>query len=548
LVEIINKVDEIEPAYSSGYLHKSVVKASEVLAESKNFNKVIYIFSDFQKNRIAEEGSLSDLSQLLDEKVKIYSFDYSGKGVYNIGIDGIEVETQIFEKDKPVAFSVTVTNYSSSEVNNLVVSLFVNDERNAQQGITLAPGASAVLSMEALIKGSGYNDVFAEIEDDEINQDNRRYTTLFIPDKISLIIFYDDENDVRFVELALLSSGNSETFSISKRNLNQLSSVNLSQFDVAFVIGSGNLTLPDKLKQFVDNGGSLFLFPGNETTESSFQNLLNAFNMPAVQGSFGKKENKDNVVNFDKTEFNHPVFQNIFTEGVKRNIESPGINHHLRINSAGKGTTIISLMNGSSFLSEYKIGNGKVFLCNTAPVISWSDFPLKGIFPPLINKSVFYLASKNETEKKHYAGDIIDINISDKSISQIKIVRPDGADEFINPGDISASNFIPYGNTDFAGIFKVYSGEELIDEISINHYPLESVTNSITNDEFEEYLSQINFKGRYLRIDKDQNPVEMILQARFGSELWKIFLLAALLTALIEMLVARNVRKELAEV
>ena len=40
----------------------------------------------------------------------------------------------------------------------------------------------------------------------------------------------------------------------------------------------------------------------------------------------------------------------------------------------------------------------------------------------------------------------------------------------------------------------------------------------------------------------------MILQARFGSELWKIFILAAIITTLIEMLVARNVKKEMMQV
>jgi hypothetical protein len=88
----------------------------------------------------------------------------------------------------------------------------------------------------------------------------------------------------------------------------------------------------------------------------------------------------------------------------------------------------------------------------------------------------------------------------------------------------------------------------LIDEIPVNHNPLESVTNSVSDIEFEDYLSEINFKGTYLSIDEDQNPVDVIMQARFGSELWKLFILAALLTALIEMLVARNVKKELSEV
>ncbi len=541
LSEFINKVVDVEPAYSSGYLHNAVVKASNILSESKNFNKEIYIFSDFQKGRISEEGSLSDLSQLLDEKVKIYTFDFSGKEIYNAGIDAIDVETQIFEKDKPVNFSVTVSNYSSSEINNLVVSLFVDDERTAQQSVALAAGASSVLSMEALIIKSGYSEVFAEIEDDEIMQDNRRYTNIFIPDKIPLIILYDNESDVQFINLALQSSGNRETFDITKRNLSQLSSVNLNHFNAAFIVGSENINSVDRIKQFAENGGGLFLFPGSKTSVQDFQNLLSALNLPSLLGEFGEVGNQDNVVNFDKTEFNHPVFQNIFTEGIKKNIESPEIYHHLKLTTTG--ATIISLMNGSSFLSEYKISNGKVFICSAAPVLSWSDFPLKGIFPPLINKSVFYLASKNSTEKKYLSGETININLSNKAISQLRIEKPGEQEEFINPEDVS--EFLSYSNTDFTGLLKVYSGQNIIEEVPVNHNPLESTTSSVSINDFENYLSEINFKGTFLNVDKDQNPVDVILQARFGSELWKLFLLAAIITALIEMLVARNMKKEI---
>jgi uncharacterized membrane protein len=547
LSEFISSVDEIEPSYSSGYLHDAVVSAGNILASSKNFNKEIYIFSDFQNGRISEKGLLSDLSQVLGEKVKIYSFNYSGKEIYNIGVDNIKIETQIFEKNKPVVFNTTVTNYSSREVNNAVVSLFVNKERTAQKSVTLEPGQTSVITLEALIKETGYNNVFVEIEDDEIMQDNKRYTTLFIPDKIPIIIFYDDEEDTRFIELAIQSSGTGETIKISKRNLGQLTSVNLSQFDVAFVVGSENLISPERLKTFVENGGGLFLFPGSKSTDESFQKLLGSFNLPSSRGIFGEKGSQNNVVNFDKVEINHPIFQNIFLEGAKKNIESPDINYHFKIIPEGKGINLISLMNGFSFLSEFKIGKGKVFLCNTSPVLGWSNFPVKAIFPALINKSVFYLASKNEAEEKFLAGDIVDINVANKSISRINIKRPDDTEEFINPDDISG-NYLTYGNTNVTGIFRVFSGEQLIDEIPVNHDPLESVTASTNDKEFNDYLARVNFKGTHLSIDKNENPVEVVLQARFGSELWKIFILAAIIVALIEMLVARNIKKEIAEV
>jgi hypothetical protein len=547
LSELSARVDDVEIKYSSGYLHNAVTRAAKILSESKNFNKEIYIFSDFQKGRIFEQGSLSDLSQLLDERVKIYSFNLSGKEVYNVGIDEIKSGTQIFEKEKPVSFSVTITNYSSSPVNNLVVSLFVNNERTAQQSVSLEAGGSAVISMESLIKQTGFTDVFAEIEDDEINSDNRRYTSVFIPDKIPVIIFYDEEADTRFVELALLSSGSEATFVITKRSLNQLGSINLNQYEAVVVIGSERISSTERLLRYVENGGGLFLMPGNKSLSENFRNILNTLKLPSVQGTFGIANQTANIVNFDKVDFNHPVFKDIFIKDAKKNVESPDIYHHYNITTEGRGTNIISLMNGSSFLGEFKMGKGKVFLLNTSPVLSWSNFPIKGIFPPLMNKSIFYLASKDQSDEEHFAGDEVDLNIAGQTLPQLKIERPDETEEFINLEEQNFANYIVYSEADITGVYKVISGTNQIDNFSVNHNPLESVV-QYEYDKFKNYLDEINFKGSHFSVSKDADPVQIVLQARFGSELWKLFLLAALLTALIEMIVARNVKKELVEV
>jgi len=62
---------------------------------------------------------------------------------------------------------------------------------------------------------------------------------------------------------------------------------------------------------------------------------------------------------------------------------------------------------------------------------------------------------------------------------------------------------------------------------------------------FDDYLEKINFNGKHIRIDKNENPTQMILQARFGSELWRYFVLIAILLALVEMTIARNAKKEM---
>ena len=82
----------------------------------------------------------------------------------------------------------------------------------------------------------------------------------------------------------------------------------------------------------------------------------------------------------------------------------------------------------------------------------------------------------------------------------------------------------------------------------MNTDPAESVTQYLTEGEFEDYLEKINFNGKYIPVDKNENPSQMILQARFGSELWRYFVLIAIILALVEMTIARNAKKELVEV
>jgi hypothetical protein len=213
----------------------------------------------------------------------------------------------------------------------------------------------------------------------------------------------------------------------------------------------------------------------------------------------------------------------------------------------GKGKSIISLLDGSSFLSEYDFERGKVFVFNVSPVLEWSDFPVKSIFAPLMYKSVVYLSAEDRSEAEYIAGEPLNINISLRTLPIIKIVRPDRTEDLINLNG-NDPDFLNYNKTYLSGNYKIYSGSDLLETISVNTYPFESNVNYISDDEFEEYLEEINFKGSYIKITKDEDPVTLILQARFGSELWRYFLMAAFLLALIEMTVARSAKKELVDI
>lgn len=538
-------LNEISVSEVSNELNSSMIKAAEVISGSKNFNKEIYLLTDFQKNRLALEQNITDLGELIDEQVRLYSFNYSGKSIFNISVDELIVKTKIFELNKPVKFEAKITNHSSQDADNLVVSLFLNGKRAAQRSLDLKRGAAETVNLEAATSKTGFTSVYVEIEDDEVLQDNRRYSAFFIPDKIEVLLVSEIPDDVKFVELALLSSG-SENFNVTKKSTTKLSTVPLNKFDVIIIIGTEVKDNSEKLNRFLKDGNGMIVFPGSRQKIEPMQKLLRLLELQ-TDFQFVEINDKSQSVGFENIEFNHPVFEDIFVDEEKREVESPKLFKYYKLQAGPKGKTIISLNDESSFMSEYGIGNGKLIIFNSSPVLSWSDFPLKSIFAPILNKTVYNLSPDLLGDDTYLAGDNLNVNIGKRTLPQVRVVLPDRGEELFNLNENLETDFFSFSNSIFSGNYKFYSGSNILANFSVNTDPMESKTGYLSDEEFDRYLEKINFGGTHLRIGKDEDPIELILQARFGSELWRYFILAALIIALIEMAVARNAKKEMVE-
>lgn len=540
--EFVKNLDQLDLSYSSGDLNSSITKAAQIISETKNFNKEIYVISDFQKNKITDEKIKNDLSELLNDKVRLYSFDLSDKDVFNLSADELKINNQIFEKDKPVSFSVTITNNSKQDVNSAVVSLFMNDERAAQKSFDVAAGQSVIVEVDATPKTTGFIDITAEIETDEIEQDNNRYGSIFIPEKINVGLFAESLSDLTFVDLALQTAGEGK-YQIERKNISQLTSQQLSKYQTIVISANSILSGADQLKNYLTNGGGLILFPESTPEVANFNKTLLQLGYSSGASFTGKINSSDLKIRIDKTDFEHPVFQNIFKNEDKKKYESPELNAYYKLSSTGK--QIISLIDGSSFLNEITIGKGKAFVFNSPPVLAWNDFPVKSIFAPLMNNSVAYLSTQNREQNSFIAGEDAIVNLKNSGASQIKVVKPDKTEEFIKLDHNVNRDYLTYQNTKTAGSYKFYSSENLIENISINTDPTESITEYSDKSEFDDYLKSINFSGNHTSIEKDENISQKIMQARFGSELWRYFLLIAIMLALVEMTIAKNAKKEL---
>lgn len=544
-ITIRKEIDDIQTQQSSPTLNETLIQAGNILYQSKNYNKEIYIFTDMQKSRLYNSpNEISELNNLFGENIRLYIISTIEKSIQNLGIDLLNLNNQIFEKNKTISFTSTITNYSAVPVNNSVASLYVNGKRSAQQNVNLMPDESKEFFFETTLIDTGLVEIYTELEDDDIINDNKRHTAFYLPDHYSVLIVNDVNEDSKFIKLAL--SDKSGNIKLDAINFSQLPVQNLSRYDAVILFVPAYNFQHDKLSNYISNGGGLILFPGSKTSLSSYQFVCRALEIDSPISAVGKINSDDAPVQFDKIDMDHPIFADLFEDKTKFKIESPDIYYYFRMGTGKLGRSIISLIDKSSFLSEYRFGKGIILNFNSAPLLSSNNFPVKALFAPLINKSLIYVTSKSKVNNEIIAGGEILAGINRITSGNIKIITPNNKVELVDADTLYNKNYFEYNNTLSTGIYKFYSGNTLLDYAVINHDIRESDLQKISESEFDDYLDKIGFKGNVVYMKTGDDIKKVIYEARYGSELWKFFIIAALILSLIEMFVARNTKKELA--
>ncbi len=537
-------VDNIEISDRTFSADEVLARAVNILNESKDFNKEIYLLSDFQLSSFLQNASEKIVVENSD-LVKFYTFDFNDHGINNTAITDLSVNNQIFELNKKIEFNAELENFSERDYDNLVVSLFINGERSAQKSAVISSDEVINLNFETVLMKSGVLDVIAEIEDDDILQDNKRYLNIFVPEKFNVLIAYENKSDAHFVSTALNYSADEKLIQTDEVLLNNLLSKNLNDYDIIFVITGGeDFNYTDLLINYFNDGGKIVIIPSSDAEQVYLNNFVQRFDLGTIV-SLVELSREEKPIKADSFDELHPLFTNLF-ETDKREFNPPEFYKYFRTNSSSSSGTIISFEDKSPFLLEKKNDDGALFLFASSLTLDWNDFPVKGLFAPLIIKSVFYLTQQKESEEMATAGMPLSIDLREKKSLQIKASGPDEMVEYITSDTLTNSRFLQYNNTSKKGFYKFYSGEKLIDFKAVNVDKKESETNFLTEDEMEKYLSETGFENIF-PLDIESNYIEDIYQSRFGSELWKYFLIAALAVALIEMYVSKSSKKDLAE-
>ena len=527
-------LEDVNISYRSSDLKSALQKSIKLLNNKKSANKELFIISDFQGKSVVNIDNNIDKTT---NDLHVYLLKMTSNEL-NYSISRADVISKVLREGSSVRIGIEVR--SNSEENNEVrLELFIEGTRVGQTILNPTSQTAAISNFSVPIKRSGFISGFAELEDDALKADNRRYFNLYIPEQIRVLAI-GSENDLFFTAAAIRTSlkngARSELKVIKPSEINR---VHLDDFDVILLsaLPEQSDRFAQQLKEYVKIGGGLLLFPGNgfdiEKYNDSFSSELN---MPKINGIARSDDLLEEYTTIGTIDWNHPLFAGIFS-GDESDLNYPKIKKYYTIEEHTNGEDIAILVNDKPFISEFRLGEGHIIFMLTAPSLDWSDFPLKGLWVPFISRAVEYaMTGQSSFVDTVRVGSDLSFDMDLKKPGNNLMVKTPNGKSYAILAEAKGNKFqARFDKVDLPGIYRLIQDDKLLKMKSVNIDRKELIWES----EFNQYLNE--FKDGFVKVSSVSEIGQDIRESRVGIELWRFFALAAFILLIAEMVI-QNVK------
>jgi hypothetical protein len=522
----------VNPATAS--LNDGLRAAQGLLDASLHVNKEIYILTDLQQQEI---HSLElDSIKLFDDKTSIFllpSLESKNSIDQNISIDTAIFISRVYAKDKPVELQTKLYNSSVSDAKGIIVSVLFNGERVAQRTVDIGAGSYVHVSLQGIPHTTGLIKGEIQIENDVLESDNHRYFSFIISSapKVALI---GNQLETDFISLSIATHASL----LKSYSANQSASIHFEDFDILILATTLSQTEMQRIDAYIQNGGSVLFFPSSTESIAVQQQFFSGMGLGPIIFQEFSESNPGICISADRQ---HPILQGVF-KGF--NSES-GLGDSPKIIKAlctQAGQSIIS-MQGGSFLNEIRRGEGKVMYCAVPPSPAWSSFPFTGLMPTIIYRSAQYLSAKEVFTLEKTAGQeaIILIPTKSSASSIFTIKDPNGFESDMQAADLPGGMSLQFGKPEMTGVYGVFSKDKNpITSLIVNQSSQEGhLLYKSPQESLSALKKRLNHPESLLVLNKNESIANSVAKARIGTELWRFFILLALLCAITEMIVAK---------
>jgi hypothetical protein len=478
---------------------------AKIKAHKSAFNKDIVVITDavgLKSNQVTKAKDDENMYFILPEAEK----------TDNIAIDSVFVNQTL---DNFYEIGVKLDAYGE-DFKDIPIALYNKNKLIAK---TLVNFETKNKTINFTIPKEDFHGYVA-ISDNSLEYDNTYYFSLSKPQKSNVISIGEPEKSGFLSKIYTSEEFNYVNFSLQSLDYNLLDKQDAIILNELKDIPQA---LQTTLKSFVEKGGNLVVIPSSESSISNMNTFLSNFG--GIQfNTLGTTEKMITKINFS-----HPLFSGVFEKKVD-NFQYPNTKTSFEISNSAP--MVLGYSDQTSFLSAIQNGISSVYVF-AAPINKTnSNFQNSPIIVP-----TFYNMGQN-AQKAGITALVIGENkpfIVETTLGKDEIVNVKNDKESFIPVQQILNSKVKLtfnDNPKEAGNFSVYNNNQPIENISFNFNRTESNLSNSNTDAISDYKEISNVDSIF----------DTLQANRADNQLWKWFVLLALLFVALEVLIQKFVK------
>jgi len=493
-------------------------------------NREFYIFSDFPAT-VPDDWLFRqvDSSTLPEWHVFLFPSDIPGG---NLSIRESEVLTELRVTGQLVEIQTAIENQGDEDLSDIPVQLLFGDTPVGQAVSDIPAGKMKEFIFQAYPSRSETVEGTVVIPSDHYSYDNKMYFRFSVPDKINCIVAGNAEDQAKIVELALDAMNSDSVFvKYRRQKLTSGTMLQLSDTDILLLVDPGPISsyVAEQIAEFQTMGGGVLAFLGGRS-QTAGDHLLDQLGLEEVTGVDSVAEGS--YLSVEAIRDIQPVIEGLSIRDLERAM--PEVYTTLRLVPGKNSSSVLSLSNSSPLLLHSIEPNAFVF--SVPPDQRWSSLPTSGLFLPLMHRLLVALVAADDVSLMFTVGESAQLPLEEEYLStEIEMEKPSGDHSFLIPD--YRREAVVVDEMDEPGVYRLMSDGKAIMSFVANIPETEDPSRRLPVEDFDRFFPG----GRVVTPEED--IAAAVMEARRGTELWLLFVLAAGAALLAETWIGR-VREE----
>jgi hypothetical protein len=491
-------------------------KQIKTTSSNHSERKVFYWLSDFQKNQY------NKLNQITDYPLTCIPIIHNEKR--NIYIDTAFIYSPAIKANQDIKIIYRIRKSADDKSDKSLVTLTVNDAVKSRNEVVWKDKTTITDTLIVKLVSQDWQFLKLNISDPSVSFDNEYFFSFYLTPK-PYITLVSNGADQKFITNALKADDNFDVHGFGSLDL---SAEEVKNSNLIVLNQPSQWNNSEKVNEWLKANKHVAIFLPADAILPAYNQGLTAIGVQSLA------EWSPTSVRMKQFNLQDPTLQNIFTQ-IDKLSDLPSFSSYYILSgySPRAKEVLISFDNGAPFLIKYsRLGEGSIYLFTANISSSKSDFVFSSIFAPLMYK--LGSAAASFQLNSYFIGSDNSISIPVESNSKDNVFKITGKDVNVIPPQRKIGNTLQcqlHESIMESGFYSVENSDGVkIYQLALNHKRGESEMEFMDAGEIANALGYKN-----LEIDSGNSSYLKSLKAISGVNLWKLWVILALLFLLSEM-------------